>query len=95
MQLQPSVGTSMRCSCFICIIILQANNSKIRTTETQVYVVSAQKHLVEHRMRLCRELWQADIKVNSSLFDPITFQTMASLMSLSSMLHSRLSNFYF
>ena len=36
---------------------------KTRTTETEVYVVSAQKNLVEERMKLCRELWDADIKV--------------------------------
>ena len=36
---------------------------KTRTTETEVYVVSAQKNLVEERMMLCRELWDADIKV--------------------------------
>ena len=44
-------------------VFYQAANAKIRTTETQVYVISAQKNLVEHRMKLCRELWDADIKV--------------------------------
>ena len=39
------------------------SNAKIRTTETEVYVVSAQKNLVEHRLKLCQELWDADIKV--------------------------------
>ena len=48
-------------------ITLQAANTKIRTTETQVYVISAQKNLVEHRMKLCRELWDADIKVLKDL----------------------------
>lgn len=43
-----------------------ASKSKIRTTETQVYIVSAQKNLVEHRMRLCKELWEADIKTEQS-----------------------------
>lgn len=46
--------------------ILEANHAagtKIRTTETQVYVVSAQKKLVEERLRLCKELWDANIKV--------------------------------
>lgn len=36
---------------------------KTRTTETEVYVVSAQKNLVEERMRICKELWDADVKV--------------------------------
>lgn len=43
--------------------MFQVNNTRIRTTETEVYVVSAQKHLVEHRLKLCQELWDADIKV--------------------------------
>lgn len=42
----------------------QLNQTKVRTTETEVYVISAQKNLVEERMRLCSELWAADVKVN-------------------------------
>lgn len=42
---------------------LASNSSKVRTTETQVYVVSAQKKLVDERLRICQELWDANIKV--------------------------------
>ncbi|KAK3099260.1 hypothetical protein FSP39_001768, partial [Pinctada imbricata] len=44
----------------------QASNEKHRTVETEVYVVSAQKNLVEERMKICRELWDADIKTESA-----------------------------
>jgi len=49
----------------ICVlsVLCQAQGVKVRTTETEVYVVSAQKNLVEHRLRLCQELWDANIKV--------------------------------
>ena len=43
---------------------LASTNEKVRTTETEVYVASAQKNLLEHRMRVCRELWDAGIKVS-------------------------------
>lgn len=36
---------------------------KVRTTETQVLVASAQKNLLEERLRLTAELWNAGIKV--------------------------------
>ncbi len=42
---------------------LKAAEQQVRTTQTQVYVVSAHKNLVEDRLRLCQELWDADIKV--------------------------------
>ncbi|GBM09483.1 Histidine--tRNA ligase, cytoplasmic [Araneus ventricosus] len=45
---------------------LQANGKKIRSTETEVYVATAQKKLAHHRMKLCRELWDADIKAEQS-----------------------------
>lgn len=45
--------------------VLEAKQLKIRTTEVQVYVASAQKNLVEERMKLCKELWDAHIKVIS------------------------------
>ncbi|XP_054715969.1 histidine--tRNA ligase, cytoplasmic-like isoform X2 [Uloborus diversus] len=45
---------------------LQANNKKIRTTETEVYVATAQKKLAHQRMLLCREMWDAGIKAEQS-----------------------------
>jgi len=64
----PCVGVSLGIERIFAIMEQKALASKtaIRTTETEVYVVSAQKNLVEHRMRLCQELWSADIKTEQS-----------------------------
>ncbi|XP_064633027.1 histidine--tRNA ligase, cytoplasmic-like [Lineus longissimus] len=43
-----------------------AAGKKTRTTETEVYVVSAQKNLTEERMKLCSELWDSNIKTEAS-----------------------------
>lgn len=43
--------------------LLQTSSEKVRTTETQVLVASAQKNLLEERLRLTTELWNAGIKV--------------------------------
>ncbi len=40
---------------------------KIRTTETEVFVASAQKGLLEERMKLCRILWDANVKVSGRI----------------------------
>jgi len=40
----------------------QADKGKVRTTETEVFVATAQKQLHEERFVVCRELWDADIK---------------------------------
>ncbi|XP_042910834.1 histidine--tRNA ligase, cytoplasmic isoform X1 [Parasteatoda tepidariorum] len=45
---------------------LSASGKKIRSTETEVYVATAQKKLAHHRMKLCRELWDAGIKAEQS-----------------------------
>ena len=42
---------------------LEASQTKVRTTETQVYVASAQKNLVAERLKVCTVLWAANIKV--------------------------------
>lgn len=46
-----------------CFVSLQASAEKIRTTEVQVMVAAAQKNLLEERLRLITELWNAGIKV--------------------------------
>lgn len=43
--------------------LLQLSSEKVRTTETQVLVASAQKNLLEERLKLTTELWNAGIKV--------------------------------
>lgn len=43
--------------------LLQASSEKVRTTETQVLVASAKEKLLEERLKLTSELWNAGIKV--------------------------------
>ncbi|KAG8228998.1 hypothetical protein J437_LFUL009161 [Ladona fulva] len=44
----------------------KANSALLRTTEIEAYVASAQKNLLPERMKLCRELWDAGVKVETS-----------------------------
>lgn len=46
--------------------VMEARNMKIRTSEVQVYVATAQKNLAEERMKLCRVLWDAGFNVEHS-----------------------------
>ncbi|KAK2169760.1 hypothetical protein LSH36_7g11026 [Paralvinella palmiformis] len=64
----PCVGVSIGIERVFSILEgrLLASQDKIRTTETEVFVVSAQKHLVEERLKLCYELWNADVKTEQS-----------------------------
>ncbi|KAL8621046.1 hypothetical protein ACOMHN_040571 [Nucella lapillus] len=62
----PCVGVSIGIERLFSIMEAKAKNSKIRTTGTEVMVVSAQKNLVEERMKLCTQLWEADIKTEQS-----------------------------
>ena len=39
------------------------SNIQIKTTETEVYVASAEKNLTEERMKLCAYLWSNSFKV--------------------------------
>jgi len=68
----PCVGVSIGVERVFSIIEARSaahskkKGQKMRTTETQVYVASAQKKLVEDRLRVCCELWEADIKTEQS-----------------------------
>lgn len=44
-------------------MLLQASAERVRTTEVQVMVASAQKNLLEERLKLVTELWNAGVKV--------------------------------
>ncbi|XP_078682504.1 histidine--tRNA ligase, cytoplasmic-like isoform X2 [Branchiostoma floridae x Branchiostoma belcheri] len=44
----------------------EAAEGKVRTTETQVYVASGQKNMLEERMKLCNLLWEGGIKTELS-----------------------------
>ncbi|XP_035267158.1 histidine--tRNA ligase isoform X2 [Anguilla anguilla] len=60
----PCVGVSIGIERVFSIMEQKAEASaeKVRTTETQVMVASAQKNLLEERLKLTAELWDAGIK---------------------------------
>uniref|UniRef100_A0A3Q1F0S8 histidine--tRNA ligase n=1 Tax=Acanthochromis polyacanthus TaxID=80966 RepID=A0A3Q1F0S8_9TELE len=60
----PCVGVSIGIERVFSIMEQKAEASaeKVRTTEVQVMVASAQKNLLEERLRLVTELWNAGIK---------------------------------
>jgi histidyl-tRNA synthetase len=64
----PCVGVSIGIERLFSIMEanMTKNQSKVRTVETQVYVVTAQKKLVEERMKIVSELWDAGIKCEHS-----------------------------
>ncbi|CAE1246564.1 HARS [Acanthosepion pharaonis] len=64
----PCVGVSIGVERIFAIMEakLQATNKKVRTTSTEVYVISAQKNMLEERMKLCRQLWDVKIKTEHS-----------------------------
>lgn len=41
----------------------EMENKEVRTVETEVLVASAQPKMLEERLRLCKEFWDAGIKV--------------------------------
>lgn len=45
----------------------RADESSVRTVETQVLVASGQKNFLEDRMAVCAKLWDAKIKVRIPL----------------------------
>ena len=58
----PTCTTShLPCTYLVSIVFTIA--FQVRTTETEVFVATAQKKLHEERFKVCRELWDADIKV--------------------------------
>ncbi|GLH03358.1 Elongation factor 1-beta' [Gryllus bimaculatus] len=64
----PCVGVSIGVERIFSVLEarLSAQKLKIRTTEVEIFVASAQKNLLEERMKLCKLLWDADFKVESS-----------------------------
>lgn len=60
----PCVGVSIGIERIFSIMEQKAEASaeKVRTTEVQVMVASAQKNLLEERLKLVTELWNANIK---------------------------------
>ncbi|KAB0799601.1 hypothetical protein PPYR_07481 [Photinus pyralis] len=64
----PCVGVSIGIERIFAVIEakLLAGTSKVRTTAVEVYVASAQKNLLEERMKVCKELWNEGIKAEQS-----------------------------
>ncbi|XP_012136357.1 histidine--tRNA ligase isoform X2 [Megachile rotundata] len=64
----PCVGLSLGVERIFSVLEAKLNRegSKIRTTEVQVFVASAQKNLHEERMRILSTLWDAGLKVEHS-----------------------------
>ena len=63
----PCVGLSIGIERIFSIMEARAKvagAATVRTVETQVMVASGQKDLLEDRMRICSQLWDADIKVH-------------------------------
>jgi len=59
----PCVGVSIGIERLFAIMEAKANKAGApRTTSTEVYVASAQKNLLEERMKLCNLLWEGDIR---------------------------------
>lgn len=63
-QSVPCVGLSIGIERIFSILETKLANTKIKTVDTEVYVTSAQKNLMEERMHLCRELWDAGIRAS-------------------------------
>lgn len=61
----PCVGVSIGVERLFSVMEAKyaASGFKQRTTEVQAYVAVAQKNLVQDRMKICCELWDAGLKV--------------------------------
>lgn len=64
----PCVGVSVGIERLFSIMEakMAKESAKMSAVETQVFVASAQKNLLEERMKLCRQLWDAGIKTEQS-----------------------------
>lgn len=69
----PCIGGSIGVERIFAIKEHQTAESKIqtKTIETEVYVASAQKNLIEERMKLCAYLWAHGFKVRSNFFQRV------------------------
>lgn len=63
-QSVPCVGVSFGIERLFSIMEMRAEleKSAVRTMETEVFVASAQKNLLKERMKLCKLLWENNIK---------------------------------
>ncbi|KAK6028770.1 anticodon binding domain protein [Ostertagia ostertagi] len=61
----PCVGISFGIERLFAIMEakMQIEQLQVRTTETEIYIASAQKNLLQERMKLCKTLWDEGFKV--------------------------------
>ncbi|XP_077518207.1 histidine--tRNA ligase isoform X1 [Amblyomma americanum] len=64
----PCVGISVGVERIFTLLEAKAlaEETKLRTNETEVFVASAQKQLVRERMKICADLWDHGLKVEHS-----------------------------
>lgn len=64
----PCVGVSLGIERIFSVIEAQIakNSKKIRTTDVQVYIATAQKNLHEERMRILIDMWENNINAEQS-----------------------------
>ena len=66
----PCVGVSIGIERIFSIMEARAKMegaARVRTVETQVLVASGQKDLLEDRMKICTQLWDAGIKASNAI----------------------------
>lgn len=68
----PCVGVSIGVERIFSLILARSKLEDIRASETQVYVCGIGNGTLEERMKICTELWDAGINVNSNQVDSIT-----------------------
>lgn len=62
----PCVGVSIGVERIFAVMEAAYAKKKIRTTQIECYVATAQKNLASARMSLCRDLWEAGFKAEHS-----------------------------
>ena len=78
----PCVGVSIGVERVFSILEARAAKENRRTTETEVYVASAQKNLVEERLKICAELWSEDIKVMEECLTCLNLRDYKRMLSI-------------
>lgn len=59
----PCVGVSIGVERVLSILLQKIELEKVKANEVEVYVMSVADGLLEDRMKICAELWEAGIKV--------------------------------
>ncbi|KAI9202001.1 uncharacterized protein BJ171DRAFT_584646 [Polychytrium aggregatum] len=60
----PCVGVSIGVERVFSILMRKLNIKQVKANQTQVYVIGVGDGQLEERMRICKELWDADIKAD-------------------------------